>query len=189
MNIVKRIREFDTTYLMVIDAQEGLMNVVYDSNRTLSNISRLIRASNLFNIKVIYTEQAPNKLGKTVSEISQIIQTSAVSKSTFSAFDETIKKELNDSKADNIIICGVESHVCVLQTALDLIENGYDVYVIVDATSSRFEIDKEYALERLKVIECSLSTTESFIFEICRTANRPEFKEISAIIKESNHSK
>ena len=104
---------------------------------------------------------------------------------SFSAWDqERLGILLNKNAVKNIILAGLEAHICVLQTALDLVEQGFNVYVPVDAISARRSIDKKWAIARLLRQEVIISTTEAIIFEICKTADRQEFKKLSMIIKQ-----
>ncbi|WP_320674626.1 isochorismatase family protein [Prochlorococcus sp. MIT 1341] len=189
MSCCIRIKGSDECVLLVIDVQEKLVNVINDSNILIWNIKRLINGFTLLNIPIQHTEQAPDKLGKTINQISPIMVKDALKKTKFSAVDSMLLKILSNYKTKNIVVCGIEAHICVLQTVLDLIEQDFNVFVVADAIASRNNVDKEFALTRAMSQGASLTTTESILFEICNNSIRPEFKELSTIIKEIPSSK
>ncbi len=170
--------------LIIIDVQEKLLNAIPDNLSMLSNIQKVVDASNIFNIKVFATEQNPEKLGSSEGLIAINTLENKYSKMDFSCIGcDKLMKELKSKKITNILICGVETHICVLQSAIDLWENHFNVHVIADATKSRKEYDHKLALQRMKEIGIAITTTETAIFEICSTAKRQEFRNISEIIK------
>ncbi len=178
--------EISQHHLLIIDVQESLLNVMKSKHILLWNIRRLIDAANKLNINITYTEQCPDKLGLTSEKISEKVRSCPILKKTFSAFDGEAKKSLynriKDTKA--VYVCGIEAHICVLQTILDLINSGYTTYVIVDAIESRDNNEIDIAIRRLASVGAILCTTESIIFEWCKTSDRKEFKFISKLAKE-----
>ena len=171
--------------LLVVDAQVKLLEIIPQRARIVWNIRRLLDAANALHVPVAATEQYPDRLSPTVPELRERIRT-APNKMCFSA---CVCGEIFEQwRADNryrVLLCGIESHVCILQTALDLAASGFEPYVAVDAIGSRYAIDYEFALRRMESSGVTLTTTETAIFEWCRTADRPEFKKISALAKES----
>ena len=181
----KKIKE-SAYCLLIIDVQEILIKSIPEHKKLIWNIERLIDASNLLNSKIISTEQNPDKLGNTVKRIKSKLTRNSYSKMGFSCCcNPNLKKELEESQRKDIIICGVESHICVLQTAIDLIDFNYNVHIIIDAVGSRNIIDQTTAIKRLESVGAIISTTETAIFELCKTSERKEFREISKIIKRS----
>jgi nicotinamidase-related amidase len=171
--------------LLVVDAQVKLLEIIPQRARIVWNIRRLLDAAEALRVPVAATEQYPDRLSPTVPELRERIG-EAPNKMCFSA---CVCGEIFDAwRADNryrVLLCGIESHVCVLQTALDLAAAGFEPYVAVDAVGSRYAIDYEFALRRMESSGVILTTTETAMFEWCRTADRPEFKKISALAKES----
>jgi nicotinamidase-related amidase len=171
--------------LLVVDAQVKLLEVIPQRARIVWNIRRLLDAAAALGVPVAATEQYPDKLSPTVPELLERIG-SAPAKLCFSACvcGEIFERWRADERF-RVLVCGIEAHVCVLQTALDLAAAGFEPYVAVDAVGSRYAIDQETALKRMESAGVILTTTEMAMFEWCRTAERPEFKKISALAKES----
>jgi nicotinamidase-related amidase len=172
------------TGLLVVDAQEKLMEIVQDKDRVTWNIRRLLDAAKILSVPIRATEQYPDKLSPTIPELKDRIGPAPDKKSFSACVCNEIFDEWAADARDRVLICGIESHVCVQQTAFDLIAAGFTVYVAVDAVSSRHTIDHETALRRMEMAGIVLTTTEAAIFEWCRTADAPEFKAISALAKE-----
>jgi nicotinamidase-related amidase len=171
--------------LLVVDAQVKLLEIIPQRARIVWNIRRLLDAANSLGVPIGATEQYPDRLSPTVPELRERLGT-VPNKMCFSA---CVCGEIFEQwRADNryrVLICGIEAHVCILQTALDLAAAGFEPYVAVDAIGARYAIDHEFALRRMESSGVTLTTTETAMFEWCRTADRPEFKKISALAKES----
>jgi nicotinamidase-related amidase len=174
----------EDTALLVVDAQEKLLPAVPESARVVWNIRRLLDAAKALGMPVAATEQYPEKLGQLAPEIRQRLD-SISSKLAFSACQsaEIFERWQNDGLC-RVLVCGIETHVCILQTALDLAANGFECYIAVDAVAARHAVDHETALRRLELAGVILTTTEMAMFEWCRVAGTAEFKEISALVKE-----
>ncbi len=170
--------------LLVIDMQEKLLAVVPNRARLIWNARRLLDASAVLGVPVAGTEQYPERLSATVPEIKERLGT-APDKLCFSAgvCGEIFERWKNDSRY-RVLLVGIETHVCVLQTALDLAAAGFQTYAAVDAVGARNSIDHETALRRMEAAGVILTTTETAMFEWCRTSEAPEFKQISALAKE-----
>jgi nicotinamidase-related amidase len=170
--------------LLVIDAQEKLLSIVPDRKRIVWNIRRLLDAAAIFGVPIAGTEQYPDKLSPTLAELKQRIGP-APDKLAFSACvcGEIFERWRADTRF-RIVLCGIETHVCVLQTALDLAAAGFEPYVAVDAVGARYAVDHDTALRRMESAGVVLTTTETAMFEWCGTAEAPEFKKISALAKE-----
>ncbi|MDR3196745.1 MAG: hydrolase [Planctomycetaceae bacterium] len=182
----------ENSLLFVVDIQERLMPVINKSSTVIFNTRRLLNSAQLLGIPVIVSEQYPKGLGNTVTEIAQAIPktTPVIAKQSFSVCAvEEVRKELEKYPAPKIILCGVETHVCILQSTFDLLTMGKDVVLAVDAVGSRFPIDEEIALRRLESSGVTLATTESVMFEWCGTSEHPHFKTISRFAKEQAESR
>jgi len=171
--------------LLVVDAQLKLLEIIPQRARIVWNIRRLIDAAEALSVPIGATEQYPERLSPTVPELRERLG-EVPSKKCFSA---CVCTEIFDRwRADNrfrIVVCGIETHVCIMQTALDLAAAGFEPYLAVDAVGARFAIDHETALKRMESAGVVMTTTETTMFEWCRTADRAEFKKISALAKES----
>ncbi len=172
--------------LLVIDVQGKLAELMHDRDQVVARIQKLINVAQILDVPVILTEQAPDKIGKTLPEIaSALFKYLPIKKLSFSCWqNEEFQETLGGMKMRRqIVICGIETHVCVYQTAVDLLGQGFHVQVVVDAVSSRTKENKEIALERLKDFGVGLTCTEMIICELLRTAEHKKFKEIMALIK------
>lgn len=171
--------------LLVIDVQEKLLPAVRDSDALQGNIARLIRGARILGIPIHATEQYPQGLGTTVPEISEALGDTVIpEKLAFSAAGcDGLFATFADSGVHKLVICGIEAHVCVLQTALDAITEGYQAHIVCDAVSSRHPQDADIAIRRMETSGVYVTTTETVLFEWCRTAGTPEFKEISRLVK------
>ena len=175
----------NTTALLVIDVQQKLMPLITDYHRITWNIQRLIRGAKILGVQMHCTEQYPKGLGPTIPEISELISADQ-EKLLFSCRDcSSIVQQLERKSCCQIAMCGIETHVCVQQTALDFTAMGFDVWVLVDAVGTRYPIDHDFALRRMEQSGIVLTTTESALFEWCESSNSPEFKQISALIRET----
>jgi isochorismate hydrolase len=171
--------------LLVVDFQEKLLPSIRHRTRIEWNIGRLIDGARLLGVATEATEQYPQGLGPTASSLRERLGT-IPQKTMFSCRQcAEIFERWSDAGIDQVVLCGIEAHVCILQTALDLIAMGFDVYVAVDATGSRFELDEQVGLQRIALSGGTLATTESILFEWCETASAAEFKQISALVRES----
>jgi nicotinamidase-related amidase len=174
----------DDTVLAVIDVQGKLVSLITGHQRIVWNIRRLLDGAKLLGVNILATEQYPQGLGGTVAELASRLP-AVVDKATFSSCgcDEFCQR-LADINVPKVLLAGIEAHVCVQQTALDLVANGYRVYVAADAIGSRFASDYETALRRMELGGVTLTTTESALFEWCQRSGTPQFKQISALIRE-----
>jgi nicotinamidase-related amidase len=174
----------DKSRLVLVDMQERIVPVIHECDSLTKNCETLIRAANLFSIPVSATEQYPKGLGPTVEPLASLI-TDPPEKLEFSCLNAlTWADRANDDESRfQVVVCGIESHVCVLQTVLDLLSSGFRVYVAADAVSSRKPTDKEFALRRMESSGAIITSTESVVFEWCERAGSPEFKQISNMVK------
>ncbi len=173
------------TALLVVDVQERLVPAMKNGERTVERTRRLIRGAGIFNVPVFLSEQYPKGLGPTVPELLAELpgQCLRFEKRTFSCCEsEEWMRELDKTGVSRVLLCGIESHVCVLQTAMDLLTAGYAAYVATDAVDSRFKSDRRFALKRMNAAGVVLTTSESALFEWCGTADHPRFKEVGALV-------
>ncbi len=175
----------DKTALLVIDIQEKILTVINGSDNVVKNTLKLIKGFKVLNIPIFYTEQYPKGLGVTSAPLLKELEgLSAIQKMSFSCSGAgNLFTRLKDNNVSQVVIAGIESHVCVQQTALDLLANGFQVDLAADATSSRNETDYKFALERMRAHSVEITTTESILFELLTYSGTDEFKEISKIIK------
>ena len=168
--------------LLVIDIQERLIPVIHQHEEVIHNANILLKGMEILGVPVIVTEQYPKGLGNTCKEIILGDDAKVMEKITFSCLANDYIKESVQSKKQ-IIICGVEAHICVLKTALDLLDEGYQVHLITDAVSSRKKENKQVAIERMKQSGVFISSTEMILFQLLDKAGTDEFKLISKLIK------
>ncbi len=173
------------TALLVVDVQERFVPAIPDISRIVWNCRRLLDAAKLLGVAYSATEQIPAKLGPTVSPLTERLDSPTPKKTFTCASCSEIFDRWRADGRQRVLICGIETHVCILQTALDLTAAGWLVYVAVDAVGSRFELDRDTALRRLEAAGVVLTTTEATLFEWCATAAAPAFRELSALAKET----
>lgn len=179
----------DDTGLLVVDVQERLIKAINGWQRVVWNVRRLIDGARVLGIPAVATEQYPQGLGGTLPELAERLCDGLLEnipeKMTFSSLGcPGLLDSLRDRGVRKILLCGIEAHVCVAQTAFDLMADGWRVYVVVDAVGSRFPLDYRTALSRMDSAGASLTTTEAALFELCAVAGTPRFKEISRLAKE-----
>ncbi|HSI45166.1 MAG TPA: isochorismatase family protein [Methylophilus sp.] len=172
---------------MLIDVQTRLCQVMPEAHMAtvIRNIQRLVQGAQLLNIPLWVTEQYPEKLGETLPELQVLLPdyTSRFGKLAFSAWQETALQESSLSVAPQVVLFGLEAHICVLQTALDALAAGKQVFIVEDAVISRSEANRLNALARLRDAGCVIINTESVLFEPLQGATHPQFKAISALIR------
>ena len=176
----------EETLLLILDMQEKLIHNIKDNQRLIFNIKKLVDTCNLLNVRIAITEQNPIKLGMTLETISSDKGYTKFKKMEFSCSkNNNFIDYINKYNFKNIIVCGIESHICILQTSIELLEKGLNILIPRDAIGSRNTIDNDTAFFRLILSGAVPSTTESIICELCKTSNRKEFKQVSQILK--NH--
>jgi len=172
------------TALLVIDVQEKLMPKIPDAAAIVRNIAFLVDAARLLQMPVLATEQYPKGLGPTVPELARRLP-ERPDKVAFSCCAvPSVVGTLHREARPKVVLCGIEAHVCVLQTALDLLAEDFRVYLAVDAVGSRYRVDQDVALRRLEKAGAVLTTSECVAFECVGGAGHPAFKGISALIQE-----
>jgi len=172
----------DTT-IICIDLQEKLVNMLSDKTNVENSI-KLLKAANILNIDTIISEQYPKGLGSTIEAIKNIKNFKTIEKTTFSALKtEEFKNEFDKLNNKNIIIFGIETHICVLQTVIDLLKENYNVYVVNDCSISRSIFNHNSALDLMKEKGAHIISFETVLFEFLKSSKHPNFKEVQALIK------
>ena len=188
MSEVKRFSKLlkpDSTALLIIDIQERILPVISNHERVVEYTLKLIKGFRALGLPIYYTEQYPKGLGPTARLImDELGDLKPFDKMSFSCSGAgELFNEFKQKNLSQIVVCGVESHVCVQQTVLDLIENGLQVNLAADAVSSRKEIDYLTALDRMRHHGVEVTTTEAILFELLNVCGTPQFKEVSKIVK------
>jgi len=177
--------EREETLCLVVDYQERLVPVMDDREALIRNANILVKGMNLLEVPMIVSQQYTKGIGMTVEEVrNEIIPFGYFDKLSFSCCkDEAILEEIKKYNKKNIIVCGIEAHICVLQTVVDLLEEGYHVIVVEDCIGSRKKRDKKVALKRMEKEGAIFTTYESILFELTKVAGNDTFKAISKLIK------
>ncbi|MBN2313121.1 MAG: hydrolase [Sedimentisphaerales bacterium] len=177
--------DIQNSCLVVVDVQGKLAQLMHGKDVLFKNVQILIRTARILNIPILWCQQCPNALGPTIPEIAQLLTNhEPINKSAFSCCgDEKFNSKLNELSRDQVIVCGIETHVCIYQTAIDLLRKGFEVNVVADAVSSRTPENKQIALEKMATENSNIYCTEMALFELLRTAEHPHFKEIAKLIK------
>lgn len=176
----------DDTGLLVVDVQERLIAVQPEGDRVVWNARRLLDGAKLLGVQSAATEQNPEKLGPTIPDLANRLSVLPVSKLAFSCRTcDEIFSTWRASGIHRVLVGGIETHVCVQQTVLDLLSAGFQVNVAADAVSSRYTIDHDTALRRMESSGALLTTTEAALFEWCGEAGTEAFRGISALAKET----
>ena len=177
----------DETILLIVDVQEKLSPIMHDAESFIARCTLLARAARVLQIPVVVTEQNAARLGSTLSTIGDVLgEYEAIDKMLFSVCTQSTLDVLGRLRAQNrrgVLVCGNEAHVCVLQSTLDLLEHGFDVFVAHDAIASRREADKEIGWQRMMQVGALATSAESAIFELMREAGTPEFKTLLPFLK------
>ena len=170
---------------IIVDIQEKLLPHIHEGEEILTNCLKLVEGLQVLSVPIIITQQYTRGLGPTVPVIVQMIpEFIHIEKISFSCYEEVaFKEKISLLGKQNIILCGIESHVCVLQTCIDLLEAGFKPVVVEDCISSRKSNDKRIAIERMRQEGARITTMESLLFELIRSAGNEIFKRISGIVK------
>ena len=174
----------DDSALLVVDVQTKLVNLIAGHERIVWNIRRLLDGAKILNVRTAATEQYPKGLGGTVEELAARLGPPRAKLAFSCGACGDIFADWQSAGIFKVLVVGIETHVCVQQTVLDLLAHGLRTFVAVDATGSRYPVDSETALRRMDSAGATLTTTESALFEWCRVAGTPEFKQLSRMIQE-----
>ncbi len=176
----------ENAVLIVVDMQGNLAHSMYEKYQLFENAQKLIKGIQVFEVPIIVAEQTPEKLGPTIPEIEQLLSgIQHISKASFNCFDnERFLKEFKALDRKQVLIMGIEAHVCVYQTAMHLLNmGGCEVQIVADAVSSRTMRNRDTGLEKMRDSGASLTSTEMVLFELLKTAENEKFKDIFKIVK------
>ena len=175
----------EQSLLLIVDIQEKLAPAILNADGVVANAAKLIQAAQKLSVPMLASEQYPKGLGRTVPALRNLLPSVAIFEKThFSCFGEAgVADRLRQTQRQQIIVCGMEAHVCVLQTALELKAAGYTTMVVADAVSSRQQENHALGLARLRGAGVEIVTTEMVLFEWIGQAGTPEFKSLLALIK------
>lgn len=176
----------DRSILVVVDVQERMMPVIDRADEVLENTLRLVRGLTALSVPMLVTEQYPKGLGTTVPALQEALGQwyRPIEKMSFSAAGEMrFMQQFETAAREQVLICGVEAHVCVYQTAQDLRNLGWQVEVVTDAVSSRRRSNKELAIQKLISMGVGVTSVEMALFELMQRADIPEFREVSRLVK------
>jgi nicotinamidase-related amidase len=166
--------ERDRTAVLVVDVQEGFSS--YDCfERVVDRSRRLVEGARILGVPVLATEQYPKGLGRSAVEVADPVEKTVFSAARADGFD------LGDR--EQVVVCGIEAHVCVSQTVHDLLDQGKEVHVAEDAVGSRFDADREVGLRKMRRAGAISSSIETALLELCERAGTPEFKQVQGLIK------
>ncbi|XP_017039333.1 isochorismatase domain-containing protein 1 [Drosophila ficusphila] len=174
------------TVFLLCDVQEKFKPAIPLLSSLIENTAKLLAAGKVFQVPLLVTEQYPEKLGKTVCELDVGHACANVAKTKFSMLVEPVRQRMTDifgGKPKTAVLFGLETHVCVEQTAFDLVNEQIDVWLVADCCASRLNQDRDLALERLRHIGCTISTSESVIFNLLSDKDNTAFKDIAPLVK------
>lgn len=173
------------TILVIVDIQGKLAQLMHEKDLLFTNVKKLIKGIQVLDIPILWLEQNPQGLGATVPEISELLSDlQPICKMSFSGCgDDHFIQELEALNRKQVLVAGIEAHVCVYQTAADLVDLGYEVQIVTDAVSSRSKINKKIGIQRMAESGVSSTGVETALFELLRIAEGEQFKEILKIVK------
>ncbi|KAI9018141.1 Isochorismatase-like protein [Phycomyces nitens] len=173
-----------TSALFVCDIQERFKGVIWQFPSVITVAAKMIKTSKVLDIPVVVTEQYPKAFGPTVQELDISDAALTLHKTKFSMYLPEVAELMKQKQTKSVILVGIESHVCVLQTALDLLENNFDVHVLADGISSQNPPEINIAIGRMKAAGATITTSESVMFQLVQDAKHEKFKAISGLVKE-----
>ncbi|EGR0397567.1 TPA: isochorismatase family protein [Vibrio parahaemolyticus] len=174
------------TGLIVVDVQGKLATLMHESDALIENITKLVKGAKAIDLPILWLEQNPERLGPTAEPIREVLESThlPITKYTFDGCKEaTFNVAVENAKVDTWLVCGIESHICVYQTAVSLRQSGYRVELVTDCVSSRTAANKALALAKLTANGVVLTGLEMCLYEMVEDCRAPEFKEILALIK------
>ena len=177
--------EIENSLLVIVDVQGKLAQLMFEKERLIANLVRMVKGAQILGIPILWNEQNPAGLGGTISELTELLTAlQPQSKMTFSCCGNPMfMDELRRSGRRQVLLVGIEAHICVYQTAAELLQQGYDVHLVSDAVSSRTPENKQVGIERIRSQGGVITSTEMTLFELLRTADHSRFREISRLVK------
>ncbi|WOG25866.1 isochorismatase family protein [Endozoicomonas sp. 8E] len=175
----------NNTALVVVDVQGKLATLMYKQEKMHDALVKMIKGVRMLNMPVLWLEQLPEKLGRTTPEVADELEgVTPIAKATFSGCGhQTFMDSLMATGKTCILLSGIETHICVYQTALDLMASGYEVEIVADATSSRSKHSKRLALDKLARKGVEVTNVEMALFELMRTAESDVFRDLAKLVK------
>jgi nicotinamidase-related amidase len=174
----------DQAMLVVVDMQVKLLPAIWEQDRVVRECCRMVEAAKALDVPVLWAEQNPAGLGPTHPSLASLLKGPPIAKTTFSCYaDSAFREAMERLGRRQVILCGIEAHVCVAQTALDLLQHGMEVHVAADAVSSRTPENRRIALDRLRAAGAVVSSVEMAIFELLRRADHTRFKQVLGLVK------
>ncbi|MCK8825809.1 hydrolase [Fuchsiella alkaliacetigena] len=177
--------KIEETALVVVDVQGKLARSMYEQDLLFENLEKVIKGAQILDLPIIWLEQYPQGLGETISEVAELFEDSQpIAKTSFSACgNQEFKQRLESLGSQNLLVVGIETHICVYQTVRDLLDLDYGVQVLSDAVSSRKLSDKKVGLARMGDLGAELSSTEMALFELLEVGVGEQFKQILELVK------
>ncbi|MDO9529526.1 MAG: hydrolase [Syntrophales bacterium] len=171
--------------LIVVDFQGNLAHSMYEKHQLFENAQKIIKGASVFGIPILAVEQTPDKLGSTIPEIDNLLSgIQHISKTNFNCCDnERFMRELKSLNRNQLLLTGIETHICVYQTTMGLLNMDYEVHIIADAVSSRTVRNRNIGLEKMQDGGASLTSTEIVLFELLKSAEHEKFREVIKIVK------
>jgi nicotinamidase-related amidase len=169
-----------------VDLQERLLSGIHNKKQLLNSVRLLIQSAKLFEINIVLTEQVPEKLGNTDHSLSELLPSSnVVAKKSFSVFgNDMFKNNLKSANINHIVLCGIETSICIYLSAIDARKAGMEVTILYDCVGGRRDDDSKITLEKLELAGCHVMPLESFLYGLMGNTDCPHFKEISKLVKE-----
>ena len=177
--------KIENTALLLIDIQGKLAQLMHDKDLLFTNLQKLVKGVRVLSLPVLWVEQNPAGLGSTIPEVADLLpDVEPVSKMSFSSCrNDTFLQALKDVNCKQVLVAGIETHICVYQTAADLVAMGVEVQVVTDAVASRTPENKAIGLQKMRDAGARLTSVETALFELLRVAEGERFKEIIRIVK------
>lgn len=172
--------------LIVVDVQGKLATLMHEHEDLIRNIQRTITITHMLGMPIVWSEQAPDKIGMTIEPVASFLMsiTQPMQKRSFSCFENSsMRKVIEDNQRQQVLIVGIETHVCIYQTARDLQRHGYDVYVVEDAVSSKSHNQKAIAINRMRQEGITIVSTEMVACDWMKNADHPKFRDVMTNIK------
>ncbi len=177
--------KMENVILLIVDIQGNLAHLMHEKELLFKNVQKLIKGIQVLGVPILWVEQNPRGLGPTIPEIADLLPNiQPISKMSFSSCrNDRFVQALKALNRKQVLIAGIEAHVCVYQTAADLVDLGYEVQVVTDAVSSRNVENKEIGLQKMRDSGVSLTSVETALFELLKVAEGEQFREIIKIVK------
>ena len=177
--------DIESTALVVVDVQGKLAQLMANRETLFANLQRMVRGAQVLHLPILWVEQNPNKLGATIPEVASLLpDQSPIDKMSFSCTGcDDFNRALKNTGCQQLLVVGIEAHICVYQTAVGLVKAGYEVEVVTDAVGSRVAANCDVGIKRMESKGVGLTSTEMALFELMCTAEHPVFREIQAVVK------